>query len=105
MITENGRGFYEELNENDYIQDDYSINFFKNHITEMKEAIQDGVEVIGFYPWGPIDLVSCSSSEMSKRYGFIYVDLDDYGQGSGKRFKKASFDWYKNVVLSNGKQL
>lgn len=78
---------------------------FKNHITEMKEAIQDGVEVIGFYPWGPIDLVSCSSSEMSKRYGFIYVDLDDYGQGSGKRFKKASFDWYKNVVLSNGKQL
>ncbi|MDN3101254.1 family 1 glycosylhydrolase [Enterococcus faecalis] len=105
MITENGMGFYEELNENNYIQDDYRINFFKNHITEMKEAIQDGVEVIGFYPWGPIDLVSCSSSEMSKRYGFIYVDLDDYGQGSGKRYKKASFEWYKNVVLSNGEQL
>ena len=71
----------------------------------MKEAIYDGVELIGYYPWGPIDLVSCSSSEMSKRYGFIYVDLDDWGNGSGKRYKKASFDWYKKVTTSNGEVL
>lgn len=105
MITENGMGFYEELDKNKCIHDNYRIDFFKTHITEMKEAIKDGVEVIGFYPWGPIDLVSCSSSEMSKRYGFIYVDLDDYGRGSGKRYKKASFDWYKQVVKSNGEKL
>ncbi|MCY9543569.1 family 1 glycosylhydrolase [Paenibacillus alvei] len=105
MITENGMGFYEELNEEGTIYDDYRINFFKEHITQVKEAIRDGVEVIGFYPWGPIDLVSCSSSEMSKRYGFIYVDLDDYGRGSGKRYKKSSFDWYKKVIESNGENL
>ena len=71
----------------------------------MKEAIKDGVEVIGYYPWGPIDIVSCSSSEMSKRYGFIYVDQDDYGQGSKKRMKKDSFYWYQRVIASNGEEL
>lgn len=72
---------------------------------QMKEAIKDGVEVIGYYPWGPIDIVSCSSSEMSKRYGFIYVDQDDYGQGSKKRMKKDSFYWYQRVIASNGEEL
>lgn len=105
MVTENGMGFYEELNEQLTINDTYRIDFLKEHIKQMKEAIYDGVELIGYYPWGPIDLVSCSSSEMSKRYGFIYVDIDDWGKGSGKRYKKASFDWYKKVVGSNGEVL
>ncbi len=73
--------------------------------TMMKEAIKDEVDLRGYYAWGPIDLVSCSSSEMSKRYGFIYVDIDDYGKGSGKRIKKDSYDWYKKVIASNGEDL
>lgn len=105
MITENGMGFYEELNEENTIEDDYRIDFLRQHIEAMQEAIHDGVELVGYYPWGPIDLVSCSSSEMSKRYGFIYVDLDDYGKGSGKRYKKKSYDWYRQVVDSNGANL
>ena len=71
----------------------------------MREAIEDGVDVRGYYAWGPIDLVSCSSSEMSKRYGFIYVDLDDYGHGTGKRSLKDSYAWYKKVIASNGADL
>ena len=105
MVTENGMGFLEKLPENGYIQDAYRIEFYQKHIEQMKEAIKDGVELIGFYPWGPIDLVSCSSSEMSKRYGFIYVDIDDYGNGSKKRMKKASFDWYKKVIETNGESI
>lgn len=105
MVTENGMGFYESLDENGTIIDDYRIDFLRQHIEQMKEAIYDGVELTGYYPWGPIDLISCSSSEMSKRYGFIYVDLDDYGKGSGRRYKKHSFDWYKQVTASNGEDL
>lgn len=105
MITENGMGFYENINEDYTLHDDYRIDFLREHIVQIKEAIKDGVEVIGYYPWGPIDLVSCSSSEMSKRYGFIYVDLDDYGNGSGKRYLKDSYYWYKEVVASNGEEL
>ena len=71
----------------------------------MQEAIHDGVEVWGYYPWGPIDIVSCSSSEMAKRYGFIYVDIDNYGKGSGKRYKKDSYYWYAQVIKSNGMNL
>jgi len=105
MITENGMGFYETLDENNKINDIYRIEFLKLHIEQVKEAIQDGVDVIGYYPWGPIDLVSCSSSEMEKRYGFIYVDLDNKGQGTGKRYKKDSYYWYKKVIDSNGEIL
>jgi 6-phospho-beta-glucosidase len=105
MITENGMGFYENVNKDGTIHDDYRINYYREHIVQLKEAIKDGVDLIGYYPWGPIDLVSCSSSEMSKRYGFIYVDLDDYGKGSGKRYKKDSYEWYKKVIESNGETL
>ncbi|MDT2755858.1 family 1 glycosylhydrolase [Enterococcus asini] len=105
MITENGMGFYETLGDNGTIYDDYRMEFLKAHIEQMQLALWDGVDLIGYYPWGPIDLISCSSSEMSKRYGFIYVDLDDYGKGTGKRYKKASFDWYKQVISSNGTNL
>ncbi|SKA09315.1 6-phospho-beta-glucosidase [Pilibacter termitis] len=105
MIAENGMGFYEELDENLTIDDSYRVEFLRQHIMQMKEAIYDGVEIIGYYPWGPIDLVSCSSSERSKRYGFVYVDLDDYGNGTGKRYKKQSYNWYKQVATSNGENL
>ena len=71
----------------------------------MREAVKDGVDLLGYFPWGPIDIVSCSSSEMSKRYGFIHVDLDDHGRGTGKRTPKDSYDWYRRVVVSNGAEL
>ncbi|MEG0661352.1 MAG: glycoside hydrolase family 1 protein [Anaerorhabdus sp.] len=104
MIAENGYGSKDELVEGK-IHDDYRINYLSKHIAAIKEAIIDGVDVIGYYPWGPIDIISCSSSEMSKRYGFIYVDLDDYGKGSGKRIKKDSYEWYKKVIETNGEVL
>ena len=79
-----------------------SIGIISNR---SKKAIRDGVDVRGYYAWGPIDIISCSSSEMSKRYGFIYVDYDDYGKGSGERIKKDSFAWYKKVIETNGEEL
>lgn len=105
MVTENGMGFIEKLGEDGQIHDDYRIDFLGSHIEQIKEAIHDGVDVRGYYPWGPIDIVSCSSSEMSKRYGFIYVDIDDYGKGTGKRILKDSYAWYKEVISSNGENL
>lgn len=105
MITENGSGFDEKPDEDGCIHDPYRIQYYKEHIEQIKEAVHDGVDLIGYYPWGPIDIVSCTSSEMSKRYGFIYVDYDDLGQGSGKRIRKDSFYWYKKVCESNGKDL
>lgn len=103
-ITENGVGYYDQL-ENGEIHDPYRIEYYRDHIAQMKEAIKDGVDLRGYYAWGPIDIVSCSSSEMSKRYGFIYVDLDDYGKGSGKRIKKDSYAWMQKVIASNGEDL
>ncbi|MBF0727290.1 glycoside hydrolase family 1 protein [Enterococcus gallinarum] len=100
-ITENGIGYFDKL-ENGSIHDSYRIEYYRDHIRAMKEAIKDGVDLRGYYAWGPIDIVSCSSSEMSKRYGFIYVDSDDYGKGSGERIKKDSFAWYQKVIRSNG---
>ncbi|MEG0592176.1 MAG: glycoside hydrolase family 1 protein [Coprobacillus sp.] len=105
MIVENGSGSFDELTTDLKIHDPYRVDYYKAHIQQMKEAIYDGVELIGYYPWGPIDIVSCSSSEMSKRYGFIYVDIDDYGQGTRQRLKKDSFEWYKKVTESNGEVL
>ena len=104
-ITENGLGHFDAVNRNGSVHDDYRISYLRDHIKQMKEAVLDGVDVFGYYPWGPIDIVSCSSSEMSKRYGFIYVDLDDYGNGSGKRSLKDSYYWYQKVVKSNGEIL
>ena len=105
IIAENGMGFYESLPENGQLDDGYRIEYYRKHIEQLKEAIYDGVELIGYYPWGPIDLVSCSSSEMSKRYGFIYVDLDDYGKGSAIRTPKKSYYWMRKVIESNGEIL
>jgi len=104
-ITENGFGQYDVLNEDGTIQDDYRIDYLRNHVLAIKEAVLDGVDIRGYYPWGPIDIVSCSSSEMEKRYGFIYVDLNNRLEGSGKRILKDSYAWYKNAVASNGEML
>jgi len=105
MIAENGLGAYDVLTADGAVQDDYRIAYYAAHVQAMGEAIRDGVDVKGFFPWGPIDIVSCSSSEMGKRYGFIYVDLDDHGRGSGDRIKKKSYEWYRDVVATNGSQL
>ena len=105
FLVENGLGAKDVVSEDGKIHDAYRIEYLRQHITALKEAIKDGVEVMGYLPWGCIDLVSCSSGEMSKRYGMIYVDRDDEGNGSNKRIKKDSFDWYKKVIASNGEDL
>lgn len=102
--TENGSGFFDKA-EHGEIHDTYRKEYYQAHIKQLREAILDGVDLRGYYAWGPIDIVSCSSSEMSKRYGFIYVDLDDYGNGTGERMKKDSFSWYQKVICSNGENL
>ncbi|MHA6529839.1 glycoside hydrolase family 1 protein [Paenibacillus sp. BAC0078] len=104
-ITENGVGYHDKLEENDSVHDPYRVDYYRAHIEQMKEAIKDGVDLRGYYAWGPIDIISCSSSEMSKRYGFIYVDQDDYGKGSKKRLRKDSFYWMQKVIASNGENL
>ena len=87
------------------INDDYRINYLKAHIEQMKEAINDGVELWGYTPWGCIDLVSAGTGEMKKRYGFIYVDKNNDGTGTLNRTRKKSFYWYKKVIASNGEEL
>ena len=105
FIVENGLGAKDELIDNT-VEDDYRIDYLKQHIQAMSDAIEiDGVELWGYTTWGCIDLVSASTGEMSKRYGFIYVDRDDQGNGTNKRYKKKSFDWYKKVIESNGEDL
>ncbi|QBO36475.1 glycosyl hydrolase family protein [Periweissella cryptocerci] len=106
FIVENGFGAYDKKDENGEVHDDYRISYFQNHISEMEKAVVlDGVELYGYCPWGVIDLVSASTGEMAKRYGFIYVDLDDMGEGSGERSKKDSFNWYQKLVKSDGVDL
>lgn len=105
MIAENGFGALDTVEADGSIHDDYRIDYLRKHITQLKECVKDGVDIIAYLSWGPIDIVSSSSAEMSKRYGYIYVDLDDLGQGSGKRMKKDSFYWYKKVIETNGEDL
>ena len=104
-VVENGIGAQDKVEPDGSINDDYRINYFKEHFIAMKEAIAVGVELIGYTSWACIDLISASTSQMSKRYGFIYVDLDDYNVGTYKRSKKKSFDWYKHVIETNGSDL
>jgi 6-phospho-beta-glucosidase len=105
FIVENGLGAKDVVNEDGTIEDDYRIDYLRKHVIAMKEAVKDGVELMGYTPWGCIDLVSCSTGEMSKRYGFIYVDKDNDGSGTLSRLKKKSFSWYKKVIESNGEVL
>ncbi len=105
MVVENGLGAFDTVEPDGSINDSYRIDYLRAHIEQMGEAIKDGVELWGYTPWGCIDLVSASTGEMEKRYGFIYVDKDNQGVGTLDRKKKASFDWYKKVIASNGKEL
>ena len=104
MITENGLGARDTL-EDGQIHDDYRIDYLRQHIEQMRLAIDDGVDLIGYTPWSTMDLVSVSTGEMEKRYGFIYVDKDNAGNGTLKRYKKDSFYWYAQVIKSNGDKL
>ena len=105
MIVENGLGAYDEKEEDGTINDDYRIEYLSEHVKAMKEAIADGVDLIGYTPWGCIDLVSASTGEMKKRYGFIYVDKDNEGNCTLNRSIKKSFYWYKKVIETNGEEL
>lgn len=104
MIAENGIGALDQVVDGQ-IHDDYRIKYFKQHFRAVNEAIKEGVNVIGFTTWGVIDIISASTNQMSKRYGFIYVDIDDDGKGSGKRLCKDSYYWYQDVIASNGAAL
>ena len=105
FLVENGLGAKDVVEENGDIFDSYRIDYLKRHIEAMKDAVEDGVELMGYLAWGCIDLVSCSSGEMKKRYGMIYVDRDNDGRGTLERRKKDSFSWYQKVITSNGKEL
>lgn len=105
FIVENGLGAYDVL-ENETVNDDYRIAYLAAHIRAMKKAVEhDGVNLIGYTPWGCIDVISFTTGELAKRYGFIYVDLHDDGTGTGKRYRKKSFSWYQKVIASNGAEL
>lgn len=105
MVVENGLGAYDKVEEDGSIHDPYRIDYLKRHVVEMKKAIENGVDLIAYTWWGCIDLVSAGTGEMRKRYGFIYVDKDDEGNGTYKRSKKDSFYYYKQVIESNGENL
>ncbi|MFQ1017277.1 glycoside hydrolase family 1 protein [Gilliamella sp. BG7] len=105
FIVENGLGAKDKLEVDNTINDDYRINYMNDHLVQIREAINDGVEVMGYTSWGPIDLISASKAEVTKRYGFIYVDLNQDGTGTLNRYKKKSFYWYQSVISSQGKNL
>ncbi len=108
FIVENGLGAKDQLVEVDgvlTVEDDYRISYLNDHLVQVSEAIADGVEVLGYTSWGPIDLVSFTTAQLSKRYGFVYVDRDDDGTGTLTRYRKKSFDWYRRVIASNGTTL
>jgi 6-phospho-beta-glucosidase len=105
MVVENGLGAYDTLEEDGSIHDSYRIDYLKAHIEQMKEAVEDGVDLMGYTPWGWIDVVSASTGEMAKRYGFVYVNKYDDGTGDLGRRKKDSFFWYQKVIESNGETL
>ena len=105
LIVENGLGAKDVLEADNTVHDPYRIEYLRKHIIAMNEAIEDGVDLFGYTWWGCIDLVSASTGEMAKRYGFIYVDSDDYGNGTFNRYRKDSFYWYKKVIASNGEDL
>lgn len=102
MVVENGLGAYDNLEEDGSIHDSYRIDYLREHIKQMEEAVKDGVDLMGYTPWGWIDVVSASTGEMAKRYGFVYVNKYDDGTGDLGRRRKDSFYWYKKVIESNG---
>ena len=106
FIVENGMGAIDTVEADGSINDDYRIEYLREHIKAFKDAVEiDEVDLMGYTPWGCIDLVSAGTGEMRKRYGFIYVDKDDEGNGTLERRPKKSFYWYKEVIESNGEKL
>ena len=109
FIVENGLGAVDELipdgNGSCTVDDEYRIEYLRRHIVEMRNAIDDGCEIMGYTPWSALDIVSLGTGEFKKRYGFIYVDCNAQGEGSLDRYKKKSFYWYKKVIESNGEEL
>jgi 6-phospho-beta-glucosidase len=105
MVVENGLGANDTVEKDGSIHDEYRISYLREHIKAMKDAVADGVDLLGYTPWGCIDITSASTGEMKKRYGFIYVDSDDFGKGTFNRLRKDSFYWYKKVIASNGEEL
>lgn len=106
FIVENGLGAVDNLESDGSIKDNYRVDYLREHIKAMKDAVElDGVDLMGYTPWGCIDLVSWGTGEMKKRYGFIYIDMDDNGNGTLQRLKKDSFYWYKKVIETNGDDL
>ncbi len=106
FIVENGLGAADTPNERGEIEDDYRIDYLREHIRAMRDAVEeDGVELMGYTTWAPVDLVSAGSGEMRKRYGFIYVDKQDDGSGTRRRIRKKSFYWYQRVIQTNGEEL
>ncbi len=106
FIVENGFGAIDVKEADGTVNDQYRIDYLRAHIEAMKAAVDiDGVDLMGYTPWGCIDLVSAGTGEMKKRYGFIYVDKDNEGNGTLERSKKKSFEWYKKVIASHGEDL
>lgn len=106
FIAENGMGAIDQVTEDGKVHDDYRIYYLQRHLSAMRDAVDiDGVDLMGYTMWGCTDVVSAGTGELRKRYGFIYVDMDDEGKGTGKRLKKDSFEWYKKVIATNGEDL
>lgn len=105
FVVENGLGAYDKIDEDGKVRDDYRIDYLRSHIEQMHEAVLDGVDLRGYTPWGCIDLVSASTGEMAKRYGFIFVERYDDGTGDFSRRRKESFYWYQKVIKTNGEDL
>jgi Beta-glucosidase/6-phospho-beta-glucosidase/beta-galactosidase len=105
FIVENGLGAVDEPDEKGFVPDDYRINYLRQHIMEMEKAVQNKVDLIGYTVWSALDLVSSGTGELRKRYGFIFMDRDDEGNGTGKRTRKKSFYWYQKVIETNGNDL
>lgn len=105
LVVENGLGAYDKLNDDKTIDDPYHIEYLGQHIAKMKEAVEEGVDLLGYTMWSCIDLCAASTGEVSKRYGFVYVDVDNDGKGTFNRYKKDSFYWYRQVIASNGEKL
>jgi 6-phospho-beta-glucosidase len=104
-IAENGLGTSDTLEPDGHVHDPYRINYLRNHIAALREAVVDGVDVRAYMIWGFIDVIACGPLTMDKRYGLIYVDLDNEGKGTGDRYLKDSFDWYRRVIATNGVDL
>lgn len=105
MIAENGFGFEDPITEDGKIHDQYRVSYTNDHLLALRDAIEDGADIFAYCSWAPFDIVSAGTAEMGKRYGFIYVDYDNYGKGTGKLINKDSFDWYKKTIDERGENL